>query len=148
MTERLYPLIPTPAVDAPEGHFEPEDDGGYDFPGPVAERLHSARHGGRKLWETSIERQERTHGEDLARRRDPAALYDAVGGITDAFERIGASLNPGSVPDDRDARIAELERQLAAGTAQESGAGGENPPPAKPAPARKTAASRAAAPAA
>ena len=34
---RLYPRGAVGAVDDPEfGHFEPEDDGGFDFPGPLS----------------------------------------------------------------------------------------------------------------
>lgn len=131
MTERLYPLIPTPAVDAPEGHFEPEDDGGFDFPGPLATRLHAARHNKRQLWETSIERQERTHGEDLARRRDPAVLYDAVDGFADLVRRLGAA----GAPQDPEAERAALLARLAELEAAEESAEG----PAKPASRRKPA---------
>jgi hypothetical protein len=114
MTERLYPLIPTPAVDSEHGHFEPEDDGGFDFPGPLAAHLHSARFAGKKLWETSIERQERTHGEDLDRRRDPAVLYDAVDRFAHVFGQAADSFTSrGTEPLDPDAEIAELRRRLA-----------------------------------
>jgi hypothetical protein len=119
MTERLYPLVPTPAVDAAEGHFEPEEDGGFDFPGPVAERLHSARYGKRKLWETAIERQERTHGDDLARRRDPAVLYDAV----DNFAGLVRMLGTAAAPQDPEAEKAALRARLA--ELEAAGDGGE-----------------------
>ena len=136
MTERLYPLVPTPAVDAAEGHFEPEDDGGFDFPGPVAERLHSARYGKRKLWETAIERQERTHGEDLARRRDPAVLYDAV----DNFAGLVRMLGTAAAPQDPEAEKAALRARLAELEAPADGdgdaAGKTAAPRRKPAPAK------------
>jgi len=114
MQERLYPRIPTLAVDAAEGHFEAADDGGFDFPGPLAAQLHAARHGRRQVWETSVERQERAHGEDLSRRRDPAAAYDALERITSVLGRAAdaGSREPLS-PEDEEAalraRLAELE---------------------------------------
>lgn len=76
---KLYSLTGAIAHDDSEhGHFVPDEDGAFIFPGPLAELLHSAHVGKRKQWETEIERQERTHGEDLARRQDPATLYGAV----------------------------------------------------------------------
>lgn len=150
MTERLYPLIPTPAVDAPEGHFEPEDDGGYDFPAPLAAQLHAARYGKRKLWETAIERQERTHSEDLSRRRDPAVALDALERIGTVLGRVADSAAPRSaLPQDPEAekaallaRLAELE--AAEGASAAEGDGDEEAPAARPAAKRKPAASKAA----
>lgn len=127
MTERLYPRVPTPAVDAPEGHYEPEGDGGFDFPGPLADRLHAARHGGRKLWETSIERQERTHHEDLDRRRDPAALHDAVDRFGGVLGQLTDALSSRALPQDPAAEMAALRARLAELEATEGQHGPEVP---------------------
>ena len=84
-------------------------DGGFDFPDEMSDRLHRAHHRGRKAWETEIERDERLHGEDLARRRDPATLYDAVGEFS-ANLRQFAGMSPGAAAAEE---IADLKRQLA-----------------------------------
>jgi hypothetical protein len=150
MTERLYPLAPTPAVDAAEGHFEPQDDGGFDFPPDLAARLHASRFGRRKLWETSVERQERTYGEDLARRRDPAVALDALERIGSVLGRVADSAAPHGAPQDSEAEIAALRARLAEledraridaeDGAAEDGAGAGQKPAAK----RGTGASKAA----
>lgn len=76
---RLYSRTGAGAVDDPEfGHFEPAGDGGFDFPGPLSERLHPVAIRGQKQWETSIERQHRLIQEEAARRADPATLLAAV----------------------------------------------------------------------
>lgn len=129
MAERLYPLIPTPAVDSEHGHFEPLDDGGFDFPGPLAEHLHASRFAGKKLWETSIERQERTHGEDLDRRRDPAVLYDAVDRFAHVFGQAADSFAlRGAEPQDPDAELAALRARIA--ELESAGTGEDGPEPA------------------
>jgi hypothetical protein len=76
---RLYPRGNVGAVDDPEfGHFEPADDGGFDLPGPLSDRLHGAHHRGEWQWEDQIERQRRLILEEQARRADPRTLLDAV----------------------------------------------------------------------
>jgi hypothetical protein len=76
---RLFSLAGAAAVDDPEfGHFEPVDDGGFDFPGPLSERMHATAVRGQKQWENAIERQRRLITEEAARRADPATLLEAV----------------------------------------------------------------------
>ena len=76
---RLYPMADVGAVDDPEfGHLEPADDGGFDLPGPLADRLHGAHFRGERQWESSIERQRRLILAEQARRADPRTLLDAV----------------------------------------------------------------------
>ena len=76
---RLYSLAGATAVDDPEhGHIEPVDDGGFDFPGPLSDRLHGVHVGGEPQWENAIERQRRLITEEQARRADPRTLLDAV----------------------------------------------------------------------
>lgn len=76
---RLYSLTGASAIDAPEGHYEPDDTGGFDhLPGAVFERLHGMAVKGRKHWETEVERGDRVHSDELARKRDPASVHDAL----------------------------------------------------------------------
>lgn len=78
---RLFSLVNAGAVDDPEyGHFEPgPDHGGFDMPDELSDRLHSFHHRkGRQLWETEEQRAERTHGLEMARRRDPASMLAAM----------------------------------------------------------------------
>ena len=114
---RLYSLSGATAIDAPEGHFEPGDDGSWDaLPGAVFERLHNSAVKGRRLWEDEIERSARLHGEEAARRRDPESLYSVMGDLTRTMSQLadvqvrGAAQAP---KDDRDDEIAALRRELA-----------------------------------
>jgi hypothetical protein len=75
---RLYSLNAATAVDDGGQHYEPADDGGFDFPDALGGRLHSSAVRGVKLWETDIERQRRLIADEAARRRDPATLLEAV----------------------------------------------------------------------
>jgi hypothetical protein len=107
---RLFSLANAGAVDDPEfGHYEPGDDGSFDFPDELSDRMHRLRHRGRPAWETETERVDRMHGEDLDRRRDPAMLYDAVGEFSGALKQFAS----GVVSPDAAAEIADLKRQLA-----------------------------------
>jgi len=84
---RLYPLG-DPAASVHHGGtvYKPGDDGGFDFPPDLEQHLHSIAVGGRKQWETAIERQQREIAAELARMRDPATLYEAVAKIVAAAE--------------------------------------------------------------
>lgn len=76
---RLYSLTNASGVDDPEyGHIAPEDDGGFDFPDDLSDRLIRVHLRGRKMWETEIERQQRLNLAEQQRLRDPATLYDAM----------------------------------------------------------------------
>lgn len=76
---RLYSRTGATALDDPEyGHFDANEDGGFDFPDDLSDRLHGFHAGGRPLWETDVERQNRLIAEELERRKDPATLLDAV----------------------------------------------------------------------
>lgn len=83
---RLYSRTGALVVEAPEGHFEPVDDGGFDLPGPLSDRLHGVAVAGQRQWETSIERQQRLITEEAARRADPATLLEAVNKLVAAAE--------------------------------------------------------------
>lgn len=101
----LYSLTDAGAVDHPEyGRIEARPDGAFPFPDELSDRLGRVHHNGQKAWETQGERQRRLHGEDLARRRDPAALYDAVGEFTAAMKSAAPAASP-----DVAALIAQVE---------------------------------------
>lgn len=76
---RLYSLTGASALDDPEfGHFDAEEDGGFELPDDLAERLHKFHFAGRQSWEDQIERQARLMSEEMERRKDPATLLEAV----------------------------------------------------------------------
>jgi hypothetical protein len=111
---RLHSLTDAIAVDDPVyGHFEPDPvHGGFDLPDELAERLHRFHVRKRRAWETEIERDERTHGEEHDRRRDPETLYNAVAEIANATKNLaGGQAQP--VPADILAEIAALRAELA-----------------------------------
>jgi hypothetical protein len=92
---RLYPRGDVGAVDDPEfGHFEPGDDGGFDLPGPLSDRLHGAHIRGEQQWEDQIERQRRLIQEEAARRADPRTLLEAV----EKIQRLAENAQPEPEP--------------------------------------------------
>lgn len=136
---RLFSLMNAGAVDHPvHGHFEPDpESGGFDFPDELSDQLHAVHIRKQRAWETKLERDERLHGEETARRRDPETLYNAVAGIANVTKQLAdlrlESAGAGK-PDADVARLTEevesLRAQLAAATeaAGDSGtedAGGE-----------------------
>jgi hypothetical protein len=88
---RLYSRTNAGAIDDPVyGHFEPgKEHGGFDLPDELADRLHSFHQRKRPLWETEIERDERLHGEESARQRDPQTLYTAVAELLGIAKQAG-----------------------------------------------------------
>lgn len=76
---RLYSRADATAIDDPEyGHIDAESDGTFKVPDDMADRLLRFHHRGEPLWENETQRSKRLKTEDLDRRRDPAALLDAV----------------------------------------------------------------------
>ncbi|MDX3672715.1 hypothetical protein [Streptomyces europaeiscabiei] len=76
---RLYSRTGVTALDDPEfGTFHANEDGGFDFPDEVSDRLHGFHLHGQPMWETDVERQRRLVTEELERRKDPATLLNAV----------------------------------------------------------------------
>lgn len=90
---RLYPRTGRiPAIDDDQhGHFEPGEDGGFDLPGELAERLHAVHVRKQPLFEYDIERDARLHGEETDRRRDPQSLYNAVAELVGLAKQAGAA---------------------------------------------------------
>jgi hypothetical protein len=82
---RLYTRTGATALDHPVfGHFDADESGGFDFPNELSDQLHGFAVGGRPLWETDIERQNRLISEEMERRRDPATLMEAVQQLVNA----------------------------------------------------------------
>jgi hypothetical protein len=129
---RMYSRTNATAIDDPEfGHFAVSaEHGGFELPDPLADRLHSFHHRGKPAWETEIERDERLHGEDSARRRDPQTLYNAVEGIGTLMERLAAVL-PASIPAAANEDVAELTAEVAKLRAQLAEAQGTAEPDAE-----------------
>jgi hypothetical protein len=135
---RLYPTTgESPAIDAPEGHYEPGDDGGYDsLPDAVYDRLYGMAVRGRKLFENELERAARLHGDDLARRRDPASVHDALSELAAVTKQLAAlqlaQARAGgvTVPVDPQDEAAALRRRLA----ELEGAPAKDEPEVKPEP--------------
>lgn len=86
---RLYTRTGATALDDPQfGHFDADEQGGFDFPDDLSDRLHGFAIGGKPLWETDVERQQRLYDEELERRRDPATLMDAVQQLVNAAKTV------------------------------------------------------------
>jgi hypothetical protein len=128
---RIYPLSgDVLAIDAPEGHFEAAEDGGFDLPDTLSDRLHSMGVRGRRQWEDAIDRQRRTAAEESSHRGDPSTLLAAVEELIRTVA--GKSATSGAPDPDaaRDALIALGWTPPAAGDA----------PPADEAPSPKATA--------
>ena len=114
---RLYSLTGATAVDDAEfGHISPADDGGFDLPGPLADRLHRTAIRGVRQWEDAIERQRRLIAEELERRRDPAALLTAVEQIIAAGKVAGQA-----TPAESDAPAEKPASRAKAGAGKTAG---------------------------
>lgn len=72
---RLYTLTGATQVDDPEfGRFVADENGAFEFPNALSDRLHAFHVAGRQVWETDAERDVRLRAEELERLRDPATL--------------------------------------------------------------------------
>ncbi|WP_155589809.1 hypothetical protein [Streptomyces cavernae] len=97
---RLYTRTGATAVDDPEyGNFQADDEGGFDLPDPLANRLHGFHINGRPAWETDLERQNRLIAEEIERRKDPATLLAAVQQLVAAAQSLPqAAAEPPATP--------------------------------------------------
>jgi hypothetical protein len=92
---RLYTRTGATALDHPDyGHFDADDNGGFDFPDDVSEQLHRFHVGGRPAWESDIERQARLLDEERQRRQDPETLLAAVEQIMRAAQATQPAAEP------------------------------------------------------
>lgn len=96
---RLYSRMGVTALDDPDyGTFQADEQGGFDFPDDVSDRLHGFHHQGKPMWETDIERQQRLIGEEMERRKDPATLLSAVEQLVKAAAATSALTAPAVEP--------------------------------------------------
>jgi hypothetical protein len=110
---RIYSRTNAVAVDAPEfGHFERQDHGGFDLPDELSDRLLAVHYRGKPAWEDQAGRDDRLHGEETDRQRDPKTLYNAVADIASLGKQL-AALGLGSEPESN-AELAALREQVAA----------------------------------
>lgn len=145
---RLYSMTSAGSVDDPEyGHFDLQDGstdiqddgtkkvrldhGGFDLPDDLSDRLHGFWPGGRRAWETEPERNQRLHGDEQARRRDPETLYNAVAEIAGVAKLLGemrqnqpapAGPDPAAAPDE-----AAAPAPAKAGTTAKTSAAAKTP---------------------
>lgn len=95
---RLYSLAEATTVVHDGTVYTPADDGGFDFPGPLSDRMHAVHVNGRRQWETAIERQRRVIAEELAIRQSPEALHDAVRRLPELLAAAVAGAFPPAAP--------------------------------------------------
>lgn len=70
--------------------YEADEHGGFDFPDDLSDQLHRFAVRGKPMWESDVEQQNRLGREEMARRRDPASLYDAVAQLMSAAQSVQA----------------------------------------------------------
>lgn len=76
---RLYTRTGATALNDPEyGGFEADDQGGFELPDDLAERLLRFHIGKQPLWEDEEQRHTRGVEEEMARAKDPATLLAVV----------------------------------------------------------------------
>lgn len=124
MTTVLYHRGDVSSVTLGDDTYEPDEAGRFELPDHVAAVIHPVHVNGEKVWETHPEREARLEAERLAKRRDPAALLDAVEALT------------APAPAAQSFTVDELRALLAAAEAAE-GAPAEPEKP-KPAPRKRT----------
>lgn len=77
---RLYTRTGATALTDPETgtEYEADEQGGFDLPEELSERLHRFHIAKQPAWEDDIERQQRLVDEQLERAKDPATLLEVV----------------------------------------------------------------------
>jgi hypothetical protein len=150
---RLYSLIGAIAHEDPEyGHFEAgEGDGSFLFPDEVSEVLVTTGVKGRKLWETEDQRATRLHGQEMARRRDPASMLEVMETnaaltrqLTEVMTQLAAlQLAQAGVPASPAAPEPEQPAEAPAGDGEEAVAADDAASAEKAAPKRKATAAKA-----
>lgn len=103
---RLYTRTGAIALDDPEyGHFDADENGGFDFDDELSDRLHQFARRGAPMWETDIERQHRMVAEEMEKAKDPATLLAAVQQLVQAAQAVSAP-RPPAVQTEADAPAA------------------------------------------
>jgi hypothetical protein len=80
---RLYTRTGASHVYYEDAVYEVEENQSVEVPPEVAAHLQHLHVAGQKAWEDDAERQTRIEAEELARRRDPAAVYDMLTRVAD-----------------------------------------------------------------
>lgn len=76
---RLYTRTGATALTDPEyGMFEADEQGGFEFPDDLGERLHRFHLAKQPLWEDEEQRHQRVVNEEMDRAKDPATLLAVV----------------------------------------------------------------------
>lgn len=84
---RLYSRAGAVALDDPDfGHYDADDQGGFDFPEDLSDRLHRFHAAGRPLWESEAEKHQRLIAEDRVRSQDPGVMLALMQRLVDATE--------------------------------------------------------------
>jgi hypothetical protein len=122
---RLYTRTGATALDDAEyGTFHADENGGFDFPDDVSDRLQGFHLGGQPMWETDTERQRRLVIEEMDRRKDPATLLSAVEQLVRAAQAT-AALTPAV------AEASAAVKELADVQKSEPGGDGDGDPAAQ-----------------
>lgn len=92
---RLYSRTGATVLTDPEyGTFEGDENGAFEFPDDLAERLRRFHVGKQPMWEDDIERQRRLMDEELERAKDPATLLGVVQQLAQLFQGATAAAAP------------------------------------------------------
>jgi hypothetical protein len=92
---RLYTRTGATALDDPDhGHFDASEEGGFDFPEELSDRLHRFHVNGSPLWESEAEKQQRLIAEERKRSEDPGVMLDLMRRLVDASEAKAVAEKP------------------------------------------------------
>lgn len=84
--------------------YEPDEQGGFDFPDELGERLHRFHIGKQRQWEDEEQRHQRIVNEEMERAKDPATLLAVVQQLAmlakAAIPAQAATATPAEVADD------------------------------------------------
>jgi hypothetical protein len=114
---RVFSRTNAGAIDDPVyGHFEPDPDhGGFDLPDELSDHLLSVHVRKKPAWEDEAGRNDRLHGEERDRRRDPESLYTAVAEIASIAKDLTAMRTAAQAPDDPGAEDVPAKGAKSAG---------------------------------
>ena len=126
---RLYSRAGATSVVHGEGDepdvYEADENGSVEVPHDLGLHLQNLHVGGVKAWEDDAERQARLDSEELARRRDPAQLYDLLSTII--------ARGSGAVPVSEGVSAEAVQGLIDAAVADAIAKATAPPPPAEPA---------------
>jgi hypothetical protein len=102
---RLYTRTGATALTDPETgtEYAADEQGGFNFPEELSERLRRFHIGKQPAWEDDIERQQRLVDEQLERAKDPATLLAVV-------QQLAQYAQAAQAPQDSSASVAKASR--------------------------------------